>query len=556
MRRWVKGAAIRRAAVNIGLLLTSCLIGLSLCEASLRLFYPKYRHLAEAQFRSDAMRIWARTPHSRDWRNHPDTDVPHSFNHNNLALRQHRDFNEADLASATNIGVFGDSFTENTSMPVEYSFTEPLDYLLNQSGRPFNVLNFGVDGYGPGQSLLHYEYFHHAEDLDHVFFVYFWNDLPEMSITNLFDLDEAGHLVRNPKFRSSPWVSLMSRLHISYLVLDISGRAPFLKRHIMEAAANNEKLRHGPTEDQTYISIRDDFGRGNPAHDSQSNSWNVFQQVIRHWKHSAELNGSTFSVVLLPDQPQPAIRDLLEAEDVEILDLYACFGDADPAHLQRPWTSSPYRFKNDGHWNEAGNGLAAICLYRMLEEKMDLPKWSEADLWEALFDYYMTFRGEISLKIAGRGRGRRTVSPETAAAIRKKYLALDISNLVKDVYEETVEVVPPPGKRIIASDFDVYLDHNRLTYIKEGFCPTAPQRFFLHVVPMDERDLPEHRRQYGFDNLDFWYSGVRLDDKTCQATKLLPAYAIRSILTGQYIPGKARLWESKYVMEQAAVEQD
>ena len=86
---------------NLCLVLVSCVAGLALCEASLRLFYPTYRHLAEAQFHTDAMRIWARTPNSRAWRNHLDTLVSHSFHHNNLAFRQHRDFSAADLAAAT-----------------------------------------------------------------------------------------------------------------------------------------------------------------------------------------------------------------------------------------------------------------------------------------------------------------------------------------------------------------------------------------------------------------------------------------------------------------------
>ncbi len=95
------------------LLLVSCLIGLSLCEVSPRLFFPKYRHLAEAQFHNDAKRIYARRPHARSRQRNPDTGWSHSYYHNNLALRQHWNFSETDLVSATNIGVFDDSFVEN-----------------------------------------------------------------------------------------------------------------------------------------------------------------------------------------------------------------------------------------------------------------------------------------------------------------------------------------------------------------------------------------------------------------------------------------------------------
>ena len=144
---------------NLCLLLVSYLVGIFLCEGSSRLFYLKYAPLAEARARFDTLRIWARTANERGKYSHPDTGSIHALHHNNLALRQHRNFSAADLATAINVGVFGDSFVENIRMDAPYSLTEPLDYLLNQSGRRFNVLNFGVDGCGPGQSLLHYEHF-------------------------------------------------------------------------------------------------------------------------------------------------------------------------------------------------------------------------------------------------------------------------------------------------------------------------------------------------------------------------------------------------------------
>ena len=192
---------------NLCLLLAACLVGLFLCEGSLRLFYPKYAPLAEARYRFDMRRIWGRIPNDRAERLHPDAGSWHAFHHNNLGLRQHRNFSTADLAAAINVGVFGDSSVENRRIDAPYSLTEPLDYLLNQSGRRFNVLNFGVEGYGPGQSLLHYEHFRYAEDLAHVFYVYCEeNDLRNIAETGLFDLDEAGRLVRHEGIRSSWWV--------------------------------------------------------------------------------------------------------------------------------------------------------------------------------------------------------------------------------------------------------------------------------------------------------------------------------------------------------------
>ena len=542
---------------NVCLLLVSCVAGLALCEVSLRLFYPKYRHFAEAQFRSDARRIWARMPNARDWASSPETFAPHSLYYNNLALRQHRDFSAAGLAAATNIGVFGDSFVENTRVAAPYSFTEPLDYLLNQSGQRFNVLNFGVGGYGTGQSLLHYEHFRYAEDLDHVVYVYCRNDLWNLYAAGLFHLDKAGHLVRHEAIRASWWGPLIRRMHTPYLLLDVGGR---LSSVLAETTTNLEDLRRGFRDRHRgakYRDMREAFRRGRLVRDDQKTSLAIFRQLIRRWKHLAEHNGSTFSVVLLPMfPPQPFVVDLLHAEGVAVIDLYACFGGADPAHSQRRRSAPSYRFKNDWHWNETGNRLAAVCLYRVLEEKTGIPVLSEDRLQEALFRYYAAFGGEVPLK-AGGEKAEGVISPKTAAAIREKYTALEMRHSLQDVKAELKRLIAQRDKRIIASVFDVYLDRKRLLYVKEECRPAdLKARFFLHVIPVDARDLPAPRRAYGFDNRNFSQGYWELDDRRCITRGWLPAYPIRQIRTGQFVKdaqGAYRnLWEGEFVMDRSA----
>ena len=540
---------------DLCLLLVSCVAGLALCEVSLRFFYPKYRHFAEASFRDDARRIWAYEPNARDWGIHPDTGALHTFYHNNLALRQHRDFSAADLAAAINIGVFGDSFVQNGAKAVQYAFTEPLDYLLNQSGQRFNVLNFGVGGYGTGQSLLHYEHFRYAEDLDHVVYVYCRNDLWDLYATGLFHLDAAGHLVRNEAMRASWWVPLIRRMHTPYLVLDVSGRWSSV---LAETTTTPEDLRRRFRDryrDTRWWSMKNAFERGRLTLDDQKTSLAIFRQLIRRWKHLAEHNGSTFSVVLLPmAPPQPFVVDLLHAEGVEVIDLYACFGAADPAHPQQSWGQSPYRFKNDAHWNELGNKLAAVCLYRVLEEKTGIPALSEGRLQDALFRYYAAFGGEIPPKAEG---ADGSISPETAAAIREKYTALDIRDSLQDLQADLRRLIAQRAKRIIASVFDVYLDQDRLLYLKENCSPADMEaRFFLHVTPVDTRDLPAPRRADGFDNWDFSQGYWKLDDRRCIARGWLPTYPIRQIRTGQFVKdaqgAHRNLWEGEFVMDPSA----
>ena len=532
---------------NLCVLLVACLVGLFLCEGSLRLFYPKYAPLAEARTRFDTLRIWARIPNDRAEHPHPDTGSVHALHHNNLGLRQHRNFTAADLATAINVGVFGDSFVENVGMDAPYSLTEPLDYLLNQSGGRFNVLNFGVDGYGPGQSLLHYEHFRYADALAHVFYVYCKNDLENIAETGLFHLDEAGRLVQHEAIRTSWWATRMSRLHLPYLILDATG-------HISSYAkerARGERLKRG----QLWDRYKERVG-GEKKDEGLKQRFAIFRRLIRRWKQGVERNGGKFYVVLLPQHipaAAPRISDLLRNEDIATVSLYDCFGAYDVEHYQRSWSGSPYRFMSDGHWNEAGNRLAALCLYRALEEDMRLPALAEETLQAALRRYYAAFEGWRPVN-AGEEGDEPPISMSTGAGIRGKYRALDAPSTPVPV----TDLADASDKRvIIRSTFTVYLSGRFLIYHKEGcrWADLSPW-FFLHITPVDETDIPSYSARYGFVNRDFRVSSFEVGRNTCTVKTRLPDYAIRHIRTGQHISEKGRLWEGEALIDPHPIRQD
>ena len=74
--------------------------------------------------------------------------------------------------------------------------------------------------------------------------------------------------------------------------------------------------------------------------------------------------------------------------------------------------------------------------------------------------------------------------------------------------------------------------------------------FFLHLIPVDMDDLPDHRKQYGFDNLDFRFGDYALPlTERLVAVRELPAYDIAGIRTGQFLVNEdgsyTPLWEGQ-----------
>ena len=419
--------AARKTIANVALLFISFLSGLVLCELFLRLFYPKYQHVAESHYDYNTMRIWSTIENYRRMTRHPDSGLHHSYYWNNLGMRQHRDFSEIALESANNIGFFGDSFTENVRVSSQYAFNEPLDYLLNLSQKPFNTLNLGVDGYGTGQSFLHYKNFRYAEKLDHVFYVYNSNDLRNIYETNLFYLNEEGELARNEAIQPSWWIRFSSRLHVVYLLLDVGQRLPFLVGNFLQNLEKEfvewrlemeyDKRVHSPRAD----GIESDFNEGRVDSEDVANAVVIFQQLIHLWKKSVEENGGKFYIVILPRLDEVRVTTILD-EEFDVVNLYECFSDYVKDYQQREWRYQAQRFKRDGHWNEAGNQLAMVCLYRFLEPEVGLPVLSDTALREALFTYYSSFDGWMPDE---RWIKQVPVPPHVHEGIRDKYLALE-----------------------------------------------------------------------------------------------------------------------------------
>ena len=111
------------------------------------------------------------------------------------------------------------------------------------------------------------------------------------------------------------------------------------------------------------------------------------------------------------------------------------------------------------------------------------------------------------------------------------------------------------GERVARGVFDVYLGEGSLSFVKVPCARADTAAFFLHLIPARLADLPDHRRQYGFDGFNFDFQNHRLATigDVCVARLGLPVtdYAIASIRTGQFI-GEGQIWVETFDVPEPA----
>ena len=113
----------------------------------------------------------------------------------------------------------------------------------------------------------------------------------------------------------------------------------------------------------------------------------------------------------------------------------------------------------------------------------------------------------------------------------------------------TVEKVPLQAtladEPIIRAAFDIYLEDGLLVYVAEP-CVAGEGIVFVHLYPVEVEDLPPHRVEYGFDNLDFQWNRLAGGGRRCVRVVRLPEYEIARLATGEYNE-RGPLWQETVV---------
>ena len=210
--------------------------------------------------------------------------------------------------------------------------------------------------------------------------------------------------------------------------------------------------------------------------------------------------------------------------------------------------------KEPCEWDEAAAGH--FVLQVVPRERADLPERWERLGYETLIFYFPIYGAMFDGKcvasvplpaypIVGVRTGQAVWGDGAGESLIWDSPAWLDADELRAAYREAAS-----GEPLSRGVFDVRLAAGALVYVKEtcGQAETSA-RFFLHIVPERASDLPEKRREAGFDNLDFDFftRGGHFDGK-CVASVPLPGYPIASARTGQFAEGR-EVWSAEFAIE-------
>ncbi|MBE9532214.1 MAG: SGNH/GDSL hydrolase family protein [Proteobacteria bacterium] len=401
--------------LTILVFLSSVLFALLISEAIIRIVRPDIKSLVETHFVKDRFRIRANPRNLLFVGLHPDSREKHPIAFNSIGARQHRDFKTAKRPGTTRIGIFGDSYTANLRMRSEYSFTEPLEYLLNRTGRDFEVINFGTDAYGTGQIYLQYMDEGLSMDLDVVVYLFFVNDIKEILSNGLIDMDDAGKIRYVPVKETPLSTRVAKRFYLTYFLIEAFAKMDLQLDFLLTRGAQvatDEAVVMMEESKKRYAHFQGLLEKGLTDSDLERAKV-IFQAIVVEMSMVAKKNGQPFYVMLVPmgGDVNMMVKDLLKERGIDAHDLY-------PEFMAEKQSMDEFIFRSDPHWNEEGNKVAASRVMRYLVGKLALTDVDDRFIREGLFEYYSAFTPSL---VSGSLLSEVEVAPERLKAIRGRY---------------------------------------------------------------------------------------------------------------------------------------
>lgn len=276
---------------------------------------------------------------------------------NSQGMRDYREYSVAKPEGACRVAIFGDSFFMGYEVTLEDSYAGRLEIDLNEGGKPCEVLNFAVSGFGTAESLITLQEKALAFDPDYVVLEWHHTDPKDNLRSGLFRLNQDG--VLEPTGRDYlPGVKVRERLMAFGIY-----RWAIENSHLYNIA--REKIA-GSIKD-LINEIRNFSFRKKVATDiedivepQKTYSVDINVSLVNRFCELVRLNDA---VCIISDMPSQNFRDEIESSfdfiDVSKIDADAVLSPVDL--FEQAWNEGNHLFRYQGHnhFNELGYQLAA-----------------------------------------------------------------------------------------------------------------------------------------------------------------------------------------------------
>lgn len=331
-----------------------------------------------------------------------------------------RSFRGSEIRSdkpAMRVLVYGDSNVFAQFSNLEDSFPFKLQEHLRQRTRAdVEVINAGVPGFGPDQSLLRFE---QEVDLIQpdivVFHIFADNDFGDLIRNHLFAVDGSGQLVRTSsdhrpdpciensatclkELSSHGMLAFLGSLAVVESSRNLIRRVPFLEqfadpsassiiRYYLGLCENEYRLYTQPgSQPLSHFADHYDYDLAlDPVGESARIKVTMMKGILRLVKQLASTKQVQLLVTVQPssfdltthlhpnftdfegfsgyrkDHLAQIVEQAAQAEGIDVINLFDLFSSHGPDRL--------FFTNNDDHWNEAGQALAAQTLATFIQDK-------------------------------------------------------------------------------------------------------------------------------------------------------------------------------------------
>lgn len=365
---------VRRSIGRLVTLAVSCLLAALLLECLIRV----------SGF--DVPRVWVPDPelgwhHIPGARTHWTEEGDGQVEINSLGYRDRLDRTENKPAGALRIAVFGDSMTEGVQVNLDQTYCYRLEEQCSHSGRRIEILNLGVNGYGPLQELLLFR--REAPRLKPdvaILAVFLDNDVadcdPRLRYTDVgvpfgtvldgsLRIDQSRPEKSSADYRNEPSYTLR-RFSATYRATR-DGWMKFSEAKVARATAGSVAAPNVPKRYQLYQTVPQPYW---------NEAWITFEQVLiefkaeamRHqiqpivlsvpagqvtspvgWQSIIDKNPGMAEVAFGLDAPEERLRELAKRHSLPLIQPYLEYRKSpqDPALF----------FGHNGHFTHAGHDL-------------------------------------------------------------------------------------------------------------------------------------------------------------------------------------------------------